>query len=807
MVTTNAVPYPACEQFKLSTDFSFSIAPPDLNSLPLPHVESVQAYVAIPEVVVAGLLVVLIALIWVRPRLRHKHLDRLLTAIWITGGLTLSFLAAGAWTLPTITESLWRLDKHAWASVVVRHSHGAAHWLAKKVEHKAIHEWAEEIQKSYRHILSTSMVHQMNAGDWHGALLTADSVDRDDYTIPFIEAVYLHAAERHLQAKEYSLAMNYANQAYELRYAVVAANAANTIFAHHAWADVRINQLESSMKALIQISPSWQDARYPALIDAVQSGFMVGLSNNVTLSSIENTIAISEELLKLRQGQSESISIPCNLTMLYEMQALASMKQGDTAAAIAALLRSIELVNISPTTTQILPQAYSYHGFAFMENDDPLQAVAFFQKAYELSPNADMARVTADALRSASLKYTDQSKFAEAKIVLDQANNYFESVVQTRKFSAEINLKEGLKHMRDGQWELAHGSFSKIIDDPDLGVQASYFIEDLGPAKHRHTMIKVATGLGLTPNVSGQYCTEFSSIDNGHFTCTAVILFDGELEMGRSIIDAESSDFSSVYFGSKQHHTALIDTDGDRRYDIWKMKNSDGSVLEMIDTDRDYRPDWERRVSEGVVMLKPLSGRISVRILGGVVGKPGLDLFSRPDIYLGVWKNSDFMGRTETANNTTLPRFDDYFVINYTYGDTLTIAAFDEDWFGSEFVDRIDLHDLPVTDYWVTERQYVALSAIVTPTDRPEGFYEGFQEPSDIQHNVFEDPGFVHEQSPLGNIVRSARAEDARAEIMSLVAAIAVPEVAIAAAMSRANFASKFTAAWVGFDVTLKSLN
>jgi tetratricopeptide (TPR) repeat protein len=805
----DTIPYASCESYHSEGDITFAIKVPDINKLTLPNEGDVLSHFTTPEILFC-FIATGVVLTFFRPRLKRRLLGFVVSAGWLAIGLMLVAIITGNHVLPAFAEGLWQLEKKEWALVLIDEGTELSRKVSSKVKNRIVRNWADDIERTYRYFYSKALVEAVNGRNWEEAQKLADKTSRDYLTIPFIEASYLHLAEQSLpldgySSESYRLPMSFARRAFRLRNDDLASDAMNTIHAHQAWTSITGNELDKGKRILEQIPSDWADPNYPSLIDVLQSKYSARFAENVSLSALEKTISITEDLLwaRKRSYMGQGVSIPCNLAILLELRALSAMKQGDSALAINALETSKSLVDTSPTTVQLMPLAYYQRGLAYMENGQAIQAVSAFKNAYQLDQSEKLACVIADALRVTALDYNDRFKFTLARDSLKEANQYCASDTQTSRYTAEVNFQEGLYFMCYGRWSDARDSFRKVLRDNELGRKAGYYVTDTYLAKRRDKDLKAARSLGNVPDWSGQYCVEFTSSNDGPFKCTALKLFNGSREVGRSS-DVQGDELGSAIFGNSWRYRAYLDSNGDGKLDTWRSVTADVQ-LERIDTSGDYRPDWERSVSDGYKSLKPLSGRVSVRIVGGVVGKKGIDWFSRPDIYLGVWKNQSYLGRTETADNTTRPNWNQYFVIDYKYGDSVTIAAFDEDLFSDEYVDKIDLHDLPATDYWITESKYMALQAIVTPSKQPEGRYNSAL--NDAKGNVFDDDSFLVEESDLGSIVRASYQEDARAEITSFVAAIAIPEIAIATAMKRANTASKFIAAWVGFDVVLDSLS
>ena len=219
--------------------------------------------------------------------------------------------------------------------------------------------------------------------------------------------------------------------------------------------------------------------------------------------------------------------------------------------------------------------------------------------------------------------------------------------------------------------------------------------------------------------------------------------------------------------------------------------------------DGDYRADFLRTLAEGrEVSLRQLSGRISMRFIGGLVNKSSIDLFSRPDIFLAAKKNGSYFGRTETAHNNTRPSWRDYFIFDYKHKDSIEIFGLDEDWFSSEFVDYIKLTELPTSGYLDMRQGNITLAIKVEPSKRPEGQYTG-----EAAQSIFDEPYFLDDFSPISDKVLKTYEEDARAQIMSTVASIAIPEAFIFTLMKRARFIEKITATWFGHSITHEYIN
>jgi len=804
-MTRTTLPYTTCETLQPIPPFQFEIHPPALSAI------APESPADLPEPATAaqlgvGIVLTIIVLLLLRPTSKSRITSCLVGVSWLAVGLCLTLLISGTRSLPAIADFAWVYRTPETAILLLEKTQRTARWVAEKVQKPLAHRWAAQLSALHDFYASKGMWQALTSHNMHQAERIADQAGRSEITLPYIEAVYLTQAAHALNANALHAAQIHVKKAQSLQFSAQSEHAANTLQAQMAWQDIKNNELQTAHAHLFAISRSWSHPRHPALIDRLQVGIASNLFQSPSTESLELAIEQSEKLLQRRLdvSQHQGFYIPCNLAVLHEMEATQAMKQGQPYNAVIAFKRSKELVENSPITQELLPDAHYQEGLRQHANMNATQAAIAFEAAYTLAPSRKYACRAAEANRLVALELAGTGEFNEANQTLDRAQRYCASETQHQRYLGEVAFLESLSFMRQGDWHKARARLTDLNQHPEVQERASLFLADIHHALQRQQQIKRATSLGYVPTISGQQCTEFSQKQGGQFNCTAVAFYYGNEQIGRST-DVTGAHLTSVYFGDANNSVSLVDTDENGTFESWRRINY-SAEQERVDTDGDDLPDWERNYREGMeIELKPLSGRVSMHIVGGAIAKKGIDTFSQPDLFVEVHHNGHYLGRTETAHNSQFPQLRTLFNFHYKFGHTLELRMFDEEIFAAEYIDTLTINQLPYTNTWISDQSHVALLTYVTPADQPDGRYES-NAPEELR-TLFADPAFEQDQSPLGNIVRSAQAERSRAEFMTFAAAIAIPEIAVASSLSKAHWVTQVAAAWIGFDVVLHELS
>jgi len=193
---------------------------------------------------------------------------------------------------------------------------------------------------------------------------------------------------------------------------------------------------------------------------------------------------------------------------------------------------------------------------------------------------------------------------------------------------------------------------------------------------------------------------------------------------------------------------ALRDNDRDGELDERIDYQGDRLAKLVIDSDRDRSPDVLIQYNDEAEMVRQyLSGRVLMRFKSGVVGAV-VDPLNDADAYVKLFRNSQFVQRTETVIDTNFPSWRRGLTLDYTAGDVIGLEVWDEDVFFDDLIDWGEYYEYPTSGIIRLKKGIVALEIDVEPTDLPEGHVIWDEAPS--TSNIFRDnPMAVPEAADL----------------------------------------------------------
>lgn len=812
-----------CEALPETTSIAFDFSPPPLNSELVPFTEEVQR--VLDQFPNAGFMMVAsIILIWfltfrfMLPKGHKFWLKLMVIPLSLAVSSLIVAIAGSYWLVPKTAEVLWQNQQQHWIEPTLAFTENAAKTISKKISISQVSTWSHLMTKLYdHHTARLTLEYVNNPREAYGALELIDtmlyrpkvrtrwiydSVQKNHYTqINLMQDALIKIAhqsfikgdeETSLRLIRQGLAL-FANAIYEKTFLY-------PVIGQQARKAIKKGEYKRAESYVYEIPSNWENAAYNNLIEDLQQKLMVAALQEGSEKSWNDTLIRSQRLLTHSENpqvnRKPSALITCNIAYLHGLSGIKKMGRNQPLEAIKSLEKAKQHVSDSSIVTELLPIAYYRVGVHHMEKSKYQNAALSFTEAHKLSRSRNFACDAATAWRLAASEWAYTGNVEKALSDAGKAYKICPDKAEDTELIGDIELRRALRHMQFGRWKSAKKTLRRLVENPYVNEVAQSFLSDLDAAQSRHHKLTRSKHMGRIPSVSGQYCAHFTE-SQGNVTCLGVTLFDGKREVGRS-----SDRLTNIIFNQPRGFISVYDSLGNGRYNTFENQVG-SSIKQLIDMDGDARPDFEQKFLENqLISVTQLSGRVSVHFAGGVVNKRMVDIFSRPDIFLVIYKNGKYFGRTETADNSTRPSWKNFFVINYRYRDTIDIFAVDEDLFQNDLVDKVRFDALPHTNYVSMDGNNMVLAVEVQPSDKPEGRYTGKRGQS-----VFSDPNFLKENTPLAKIVQQSYAEDFRADVMSVVAAIVVPEAAILTLMRRARFAEHFIAAWLGFEVTYSTLN
>lgn len=823
-MTSSTVNQATCDALTIvpSEPFTLEIFTLSDSSVPfssqIADVQSQLPY-AVPTLVLSA--AVILWLVWRYVPKPDRPTQRALTGtVLFVGVVGLTGMVGSYWLVPGIAAGLWQHEKLSWIEPGLSGANKVASTLSNKVENHYVRGWARFISQVYDHHTARLLLEypeRLNEGTTQQLLDTVLNTEHVRFRLRFgrydlngdetaqlfiLTKTARDLASHAFDAGNLQAALKHAMQGYDIDQSnaffegVVLPIRGQMVHQH-----LQAQEAQAAFNQVLALPHTWRHPQFLKLIEATQYAVIKANLSRKDNDRWGDAITQSESLqrhylLAAPDGQP-SIHSTCNIAFLHSMHALFSLQANSPQDALNSLVLAQETVTDSPFVKEMMPTAHYAIGANHANNQHYALAAQSFERAYALNPTRQLACDTANALRMAGFDDARTGRLDAAETRASKAKALCTNDVVDYDLSIEVGLKVALRHLQYGRWELANQAFSQLPHDPRVHLLARYHLADIGQARARHAKLVGSPHMLSIPTVTGQYCAEFVETD-GHVQCTAVSLFNGTTEVGRSV----SETLTDVIFVQSSGYLAVYDKYGNDAYDTWEQQQG-GLASEWVDMDGDYRPDYHRSFAEGrQTSFRQLSGRISMRFLGGLVNKRNVDWLSRPDIFLVASKNGSYFGRTETVNNNTRPVWSDYFVFDYKYGDRIQLWAVDEDLFNNEDVDQMQFDGLPDSGYIEMDGRNITLFIQVAPSTRPEGHYRG-----EKGESVFTDEAFFSDDTPIAEQVRKTYEEDARAQIMTTVAAIIIPEAGIFALIRNARFAEHLIAGWLGFEATDAVLN
>lgn len=810
-----------CEALSQVHSTQFSVVHLSYHNIPVPYEQSVSAVLTqFPMVgLLMGVLMILALLVRVGRSWSSKGLRILATTGWLVfSGLTIS-LASSYWLVPKLAEGLWHYKKTVWIEPGLSGINEVASAITKTIDLKPIKRWSGFLHQVYDNHTSRLLLHHHQMPAHQESLELFDTIthrphihqrlasNNDPLTsdeqaqLAILAMTAQKLAEQAFAANKLEFALHIAMQGYEIdKRADYFERVVLPIRGQMAHQLLQSKNYAQAVQYVLDMPGNWHDKAYLQLLEAVQYGLMTAKLSGQYSRRWSDAIEHSESLQSHYFSASNGLRSPhisCNIAFLHGLQAIESLREKDSQTALASLQKAKLYVPDTRYVRELMPVAYHGIGTDHMTQQRYRLAARSFESANALAPREDYSCDAAMAWRLSAFSVVDAGNFGEARKRAQKAKQLCAKPLADKDLQLEIAFRQALEHMQFGRWNAARTLFYSLTSELKTSQSARYYLSDIDHAVARHNKIINSRHMLPIPRVTGQFCTHFFERE-GQVSCKEVTLYNGKQAVGRSL----KNKTTDVIFNQKKGYLAVYDNFGSVQYDTWENQQG-GSIHQWIDTDGDYRPDYKQSfVEDRLVESRQLSGRVSMRFVGGLINKKYVDIFSRPDTFLVAYKNSHYFGRTETADNSTRPRWRNYFVFDYKYGDTIDILALDEDLFSNELIDRKQFQSLPATGYVEMNQHNVTLAIEVSSSDRPEGRYKG-----ESGQSVFDAPSFLAEYTPLSAQVKATYKEDARAQIMSTVAAIAVPEAGIFTLMKRGRFAEQLIAGWLGFEATDHVLN
>ncbi|MGI1677968.1 MAG: C2 domain-containing protein [Cellvibrionaceae bacterium] len=573
--------------------------------------------------------------------------------------------------------------------------------------------------------------------------------------------------ERSLSFAKLALSFNHSEPTLEL---VQKATAAFVVSSTSA------GQFSNALERIDDLNLDWNYSIQQKIIEYLaRTQFLQELAetNEIKGEGLEQLTEIYEKLnvrlSRLLFHNAPSTVLSCDMAGMYNLAAAKLLDSGDAEQAIVNFLRAESLLLDGPYTKRMLPLAYNVDGQLKLSKDNNQAALSSFENAYERNPTKEYACNAATALNALAETEGNQRNFYEAFSLLKKADSFCADLDQTRFTKAALTLSRGELAMASGNFYQAKKDFKTAGKRSELAEISRQYLSSITFSKSMLKKTNAIRGMEILPTFDGIIC-EFDAAR----ICKNMILFKKGKEIGRV-----TRDFKKLIVKlekSPGSHLLIRDNNSDGYFEEYAYVSRYSEYV-YYDLDKDHRPDWLRRFNEGSLTEdRPLSGVVAIQFSGAI--NDASDPFSEPDSYLILRKNGYIIGRSETRNNNTYPTWRNEFVIDYKWRDKLNIAVFDKDVFYDDFIDSLEIEELPTTGYKATNYKRVALALKVSPSDKPEGKYKNITSQDDI--NPFLAPSWESESTDLAKIIQHSRKEQSQAQFRALVASFVAPEIMLA---------------------------
>lgn len=448
--------------------------------------------------------------------------------------------------------------------------------------------------------------------------------------------------------------------------------------------------------------------------------------------------------------------VTCDYAAALEPHSLALLAAGRPEAAVEAIEETAALVPQREFVDVVLPQALWHLGAKRLEERRFDESIASLERARLLplgKDNSDILEMLVMAYMSKGSDAYENGKFNTAVDSIAKAHR-----LKQRDKNIAIALTDAYLGRADES--MRAGDFTRATEDlatasrlaPSRRRQVKLRQQMVGSHQSRLAIFREAPDWLHAPSFTGEVVKDV----NGDGVADGLIYYDGKSEQPAAVGYLSASGvLASVALlnADSEVIAALRDNNLDGELDERIDYQGGGLVKFIVDSDQDKSPDVLVNYNDEAGMVRQfLSGRFVMRFKSGMVAT-ATDFLSSPDIFIRVFKNGEYIGRTETVVDTHFPNWQRGVVLDYTVGSIVGLEAWDEDtWTGNDLVDSYEFRNLPGSGIHKFSNNNVVVEIDVQPTDLPEGHVVWDEAPS--TENVFLDnPTAIPE---LGHLIAKA---------------------------------------------------
>ena len=426
--------------------------------------------------------------------------------------------------------------------------------------------------------------------------------------------------------------------------------------------------------------------------------------------------------------------IICDLAYALEARAISLITYGDAQKAVECLRMADTIRPGQETTRELLTRAFLVLGNNEMSKRKFEEAIKIYIDAIEETGFDERYRDACIIAYAAwGADYRERGDLDKAIKAFSYANELSPSDNNIKQFLGDVYAQRGTERLKTGHVALAKKDFTsaeEVSNSPIARMQLS----ELRGRNYRMARLNQSASWLRSP----KFGNEVPIDQNRDGRADGYLYYQNGQLMGVSDWNkgCPPQTVSHIIDGMSVAEFKDYNFDGimDERVDY-----SQGNAKRLIiDSDFDRLPDMKLFFNNGEVIKKEnLSGKVVLRFKDGVIGTT-MDIFDGPDAYVKIFKNSDYLGKTSSSDDTYYPIWNKGIVMDFKNGDSFEIQLWDED-----VITPDDLIDYYVSKKFPKDGVYkmingkAALNISVIPTDLPEGHIVDYVNFTD--ENLFRD--------------------------------------------------------------------
>lgn len=503
-------------------------------------------------------------------------------------------------------------------------------------------------------------------------------------------------------------------------------------------------------------------------------------SNGLEAKSFQQIVSVYHLLYQRQSDLTANLEnryVNCYGADLLTYASIIELNNDEAESAIRYATNANQFVNGNPVNENVLFNSYHVIAGDRLNEGDYDAAIVNLSKALELKTSPELNCQLAYVTGVKAMQLLSINELQNSENVLMSAAERCPNFVDLARMKGKLTLAKGIDAMRFGRYNEASYYLLKLTSDSYLSQQSRALLHKIPLIKNFISQYNRSSSLERLPNVNAVVC-RLSGED-----CEMLELYN---KYGVRI-GAAKPDSGEIHFFGKRDNEFTVFRSHDNDFYFNEVLHYPGAGTYgkgLLDEDRDNLPDWQYEISEGKIISETqLSGRIALKFSAAITDRT-IDVFSKPDLLIEVYKNNIKLGSTETQLNTYLPVFSTVANLHYKFGDKVLLRFLDDDcieFFGECFFESFDylgsliIQSLPNTGFYNVNSN-IGIYLEVRDSTLPEGMSNDFE--SWNKGNPFESDIAYQSQEITDFLVASYDAQ-VHSTWMELLGSVAVSEVVL----------------------------